>query len=166
MVAEMEVVRTLWEALFHKSYENGKVRFDCTGAYGLPMSPSLGALRVTKKLKKKTTHFRTFFLNKKTRKILKNDIQKVSKRVSLFRWWRLLGHLWNPKLIFDSKSEPTAPPKVPQGPKKGSKMSPQRPQSAPRIKNTSKMTPQVYKITLKVPLKVNSGPADCAKHFE
>ena len=32
-----------------------------------------------------------------------------------------MGHLWSPKLIFDSKSEPTAPPKCSQGPKNASK---------------------------------------------
>ena len=48
-----------------------------------------------------------------------------------------MGHLWSPKLIFDAKSEPTAPPKCPQGPKHASKM----------IPKGSKMIP---KVTLKV----------------
>ena len=57
-----------------------------------------------------------------------------------------MGHLWSPKLIFDSKSETIAPPKVPQGPKKGSKM----------IPKVQKITPTVQKmsgtpLTLSIP---------------
>ena len=115
------------------------MRLDCAGVYGLHMSPSLGALRVTKKLKKKTTYFRTPIFNKKKRRYSKKELQKVSKRLRGFRGWRLLGHLWSPKLIFDSKSEPTAPPKCSQGPK-----------------NASKMIPKGPKMILKVTLKVHS----------
>ena len=57
----------------------------------------------------------------------------VSRRVTLFPGWRLLGHLWSPKLIFDSKSEPTAPPKCSQGPTNGPKMIPKWPQVAPMM---------------------------------
>ena len=31
-------------------------------------------------------------------------LQKVSTYVSLFPGWRLLGHLWRPSLIFDTKN--------------------------------------------------------------
>ena len=47
-----------------------------------------------------------------------NELQEVSKRVTPKRGKRLLGHLWSSKLIFDSQSEPTVPPKWSQGPKK------------------------------------------------
>ena len=42
-----------WEAFFKNKCENKQVRFDCTGAYGLNMSLSLGTFRATKKLKRK-----------------------------------------------------------------------------------------------------------------
>ena len=89
-------------------------------------------------IKKEMCFKNTFFLTK-IRKSMKNDLQKVSKWVSAKRGWRLLGHLWSPKLIFDSKSEPTAPPKCSQGPK-----------------NASKMIPKGPKMILKVTLKVHS----------
>ena len=54
-----------------------------------------------------------------------------------FRGKRFLGHLWSPKLIFDAKNEPTAPPKCPQGPKHASKMIPKGPK-------------KILKVTLKV----------------
>ena len=82
--------------------------------------------------------------------ILEKELQKVSKRVTLFPGWRLLGHLWSPKLIFDSKSEPTAPPKCSQGPK-----------------NASKMIPKGQKMILKVTLKVHSlGTLTLNRRFE
>ena len=63
---------------------------------------------------------------------------------------RFLGHLWSPKLIFDAKSEPTAPPKCPQGPKHASKMIPKGP-----------------KMILKVTLKVYSlGTLTLDRRFE
>ena len=57
-----------------------------------------------------------------------------------FRGKRFLGHLWSFKLIFDAKSEPTAPPKCPQGPKHASKMIPKGP------KMILKVTPKVYSV--------------------
>ncbi len=61
-----------------------------------------------------------------------------------------MGHLWSPKLIFDAKSEPTAPPKCPQGPKHASKMIPKGP-----------------KMILKVTLKVYSlGTLTLDRRFE
>ena len=61
-----------------------------------------------------------------------------------------MGHLWSPKLIFDAKSEPTAPPKCPQGPKHASKMIPKGP-----------------KMILKVTLKVHSlGTLTLDRRFE
>ena len=38
--------------------EHGKVRLDYAGAYGLHMSPSLGALKATNKLMKSATYSR------------------------------------------------------------------------------------------------------------
>ena len=53
-------------AVFQKKCENEKVCLDCAGAYGLHMSPSFGALSVTKKLKKKSNLFQNpSFLQKK-----------------------------------------------------------------------------------------------------
>ena len=46
---------------FWKKCENGKVCFDCAGAYGLHMSPSHGALRATQKSKKKGNLFENRF---------------------------------------------------------------------------------------------------------
>ena len=63
------------EPTFQKKCENEKLRLDCAGAYGLHMSPSLGALRVIKKLKKKATNFRTALFRKKT-KIFKKRAPK------------------------------------------------------------------------------------------
>ena len=73
---------------------------------------------------KTPTYFRTALFSKKIGHVQKKKLQKVSRRVPPKRGWRLLGHLWSPKLIFGSESEPTASPKVPQGPKKSSKWSP------------------------------------------
>ena len=42
---------------FLEKCENEKGRLDFAGAYGLHMSPSLGALRVTKQMKKKMNLF-------------------------------------------------------------------------------------------------------------
>ena len=123
---------------------------DCAGAYGLHMSPSLGALRVTKKLKKKSNLFQNPSFLQKKQKSSKKELQKVSKRVREFPGWRPLGHLWSSKLIFASKSEPTAPPKCPQGPKHASKMIPKGP-----------------KMILKVTLKVYSlGTLTLDRRFE
>ena len=81
---------------------------------------------------------------------MKKELQKVSKRVRGFRGKRFLSHLWSPKLIFDAKSEPTAPPKCPQGPKHASKMIPKGP-----------------KMILKVTLKVYSlGTLTLDRRFE
>ena len=113
---------------------------DCAGVYGLHTSPSLGALRVTNKLNKKTTYFRNAIFLSKKRTSSKKELQRVSKRVTSFREKCILGHLWSPKLIFDSKSEPTAPPKCSEGPKNASKLIPKGP------KMILKMTLKVYSL--------------------
>ena len=85
------------------------------------------------------------FLATNYKNIQKRDpkgLQKVPKCSSLFWGFCPLGHLWSPKLIFDSKSEPTAPPKVPQGPEKGSKMNPRHPKVTPRTEKYSNNDPQ------------------------
>ena len=48
-------------------------------------------------------------------------LQKVSKRVSLYRGWRLLGHLCSPSVFSDTKSAPKGLPKRPQDNKIDSK---------------------------------------------
>ena len=61
-----------------------------------------------------------------------------------------MGHLWNPRLIFDSKTEPTAPPKCFQGPT-----------------NALKMIPKVPKLILKVTLTEHSlGTLTLDRRFE
>ena len=57
------------ELFLRKKYEHEKVRLDCAGVYGLHMSPSLGALRMTKKLKKTSTYFRTPLFRQKMQKM-------------------------------------------------------------------------------------------------
>ena len=107
-------------------------RTDCIWAHHLERP------RWSTNRRKNTVSFIMLFLAKK-HKFSKTELQKLSKRVTLFPGWRLLGHLWSSKLIFDSKSEPTTPPKCSQWPKK-----------------TSKIIPTGQKIILKVTLKVRS----------
>jgi hypothetical protein len=70
---------------FQKMKENRKVRFDCTGAYGLHMSPHRGAPRATQNYTKKQTDSRNPFFLGKIRKYTKSDTQKISKWVRVFR---------------------------------------------------------------------------------
>ena len=58
-------------------------------------------------------------------------MKKGSKKVTAFPGWRPLGHLWSPKLIFDAKSEPTAP-KVPPGTQTCFKNDPKRAKNDPK----------------------------------
>ena len=69
---------------FQKMKENRKMRFDCTGVYGLHMSPHRGAPRATQNYTKKQTDSRNPFFLGKIRKYTKNDPQKVSKWVRVF----------------------------------------------------------------------------------
>ena len=107
-----------WSPFFKNKYEVGEVRLDRAGAYGLHMSPSLEALRATPKSMKKRNMFQDHFSHQKIEKYMKHDLQKVSKRVTPKRGWRLLGHLWRPNLFFDTTSAPgdsKSDPKVPPG---------------------------------------------------
>ena len=66
MVANMNHKGESFGSSFQKKKENRKVRFDCTGAYGLHMSPSRGAPGATQKSRKKVAppqnlFFRHFF---------------------------------------------------------------------------------------------------------
>ena len=80
---------------FWKKWKNGKVCFDCAGAYGLHMSPSHGALRAIQKSKKKKEPFPEPLFLVKNVKNTKKKLQKVSKWVTVFRGWRLFGGSWD-----------------------------------------------------------------------
>ena len=87
----------LLEAIFQKECKIGKVCLDCAGVYGLHMGPSRGALRATNISKKERDIFQNrSFLANISEIYEKDELQKVSKWASLFRGWRLLGHLCHP----------------------------------------------------------------------
>ena len=131
-------------ATIQKKYEKGKVCLDCTGVYGLHMSPYHGMLSATQNRRKKPPHsLNTFFYTICVKKH-ENMFQKVSKWVTLFRWWRLLGHPWRPSLFFDPQNEPTARPKCLQSAPRDQTIPeklPQSTQSAPKTAQMPKFAP-------------------------
>ena len=80
-----------WELFFRKlvttkkCVSTGPARTDCIWAHPMerPGRP--------KNQRKNISYFRTSFLNEETRKHVKQESQKVSKWVTLFRGWRLFG---------------------------------------------------------------------------
>jgi len=99
---------------FQKMKENRKVRFDCTGAYGLHMSPHRGTPKATQNYTKKPIDSRNLFFLGKIRKCTKIDHQKVSKSVTLFLAnvpWAPLGHHWCPSPFFNPENESKVLPK-------------------------------------------------------
>ena len=105
---------------FQKTCENEKVRLDCAGAYGLHVSPSRKALDATKKSQKKQMCFKYAVFSSQVQKWLKNNVPNVSKWVSLFWWWRLLGHLWRHYSKHVPKSAPKVVPRLQKCLQKGS----------------------------------------------
>ena len=69
--------------------------------------------------------FKYVIFSSEIQKCLKNDLPNVSKWVTLFWWWRLLGHLWRPTLIFDTKNASKVLQKWTQGCKSDPKRMPQ-----------------------------------------
>ena len=108
IVSKMEPKWGLVGPTFQKKCESEKVCLDCAGAYGLHMSPSLKAPDATNKSLKKQMCFKYAFFSSKIWKCVKNDLPNVTKWVSLFWGWRLLGHLWR----HYSKHVPKSAPKV------------------------------------------------------
>ena len=84
MIPKMDPKGDSLGSCFQKKKGNRKVRFDCTGAYGLHVSPRCGAPKAAQKYTKKHTDSRNLFVLRKNRKFMKNDTQKVSKWVRLF----------------------------------------------------------------------------------
>jgi len=117
---------------------------DCIWAH-----PVEGSLRPKKHEKKLTLTTNTYFYTKYT-KYRETRLQKVSKWMREFWWWRLLGHLWRPNLFFDTKNAS----KVLQKWSQGCKMDPQVLQKLPQ---GCKMDP---KTDAKV---VNVTPKSCSK---
>ena len=74
MVDEMDPKVDSFGRCFLKKKGIRKVCFDCTGAYGLHVSPRHGAPKVTQNYFVKLNGFQA-----KIRKLTKNDTQKVSK---------------------------------------------------------------------------------------
>ena len=107
-VSKMESKWGLVGPTFENKCEHEKVRLDCAGANGLHVSPSLKAPDATTKSQKKHMCFKYVNFSSNISKYLKNDLPTVSKWVTLFWGWRLLGHLW----IHYSKHVPISDPKV------------------------------------------------------
>ena len=92
------------------------MRFDCTGAYGLHVSPRLGTPKATQHYTKKQMDSMNRFFLPKIRKLTKNDTQRVSKRVSLYRAnvpWAPLGAPLVPRSVFEDEKWTQRAPKVP-----------------------------------------------------
>ena len=103
---------------------------------GLHMSPSARALSAPQKMRKKATCVKYTLFCIKTRNSLKNDLQKLPKWVTVFWWWRPLGHLWRPSMFLTRKVHP-----------KGSKSDPKVPKI---IKDDSKSGAKVLKVPPKL----------------
>ena len=77
---------------FQKMRENRKVRFDCTGAYGLYMSPHRGAPKATQNYTKNKLIAETFSFQEKS-----ENVQKTTPERSPNRWlYIVLTSLWRP----------------------------------------------------------------------
>ena len=115
---------------------------DCAGVYGSHMSPSREALRAIPKIEEKSKHISEPHLWPKICEKYRNEPQKVSKWVSLFRGWRLFGGSW------DTFGAPRRllPPKCTHNASK----------VFPGTENYLQNNTNRVKNTLKVALKVNS----------
>ena len=103
MVPKMNPRVDSFESCFQKKKEMQKVCFDCTGAYGLHVSPRCGSPKAAQKYTKKHTDSRKVFVQRKNGNLPKNDTRKVSKRVRVYRAnvpWAPLGAPLVPQAIF------------------------------------------------------------------
>ena len=93
--------------------ENKKVRFDCTSAYGLHVSPRPGAPKATQNYPQKPDGFQEPFFLRKIREITKTDTRKVSKWVTLFRvnvpWAPLCAQLVPQSVLEDENGYKVVP---------------------------------------------------------
>ena len=127
--SKMDPFCTLRRAFFKENYENRKVCLDCTGVYGLHMSPSRGLLWATQKSKKNRNIFQNRFLATKIQQIPKKSFQKspngwgdIGGGASLAALGTLLVHQavfwypkWAPKQPNCSKSDPKVATYTPKG---------------------------------------------------
>ena len=106
---------------FRKKEENRKVRFDCTGAYGLHVSPRPGTPKAKQNPPKKPDGFQDPFFLETNWKMTKTDPRKVSKWVTLFRanvpWAPLRAQLVPHSVLEDEKLVQRCP-RVPTEPTK------------------------------------------------
>ena len=79
MVPKMDPTFDSFGSCFRKKKENRKVRFDCTGAYGLHVNPRPGTPKAKQNPPKKPDGFQDPFFLEKNRKMTKTDPRKVSK---------------------------------------------------------------------------------------
>ena len=92
------------------------MRFDCTGAYGLHVSPRPGTPKATQNYTKKQMDSMNRLFLPKSRKLTKNDTQRVSKKVSLYPAnvpWAPLGAPLVPRSVFEDEKWAQRAPKVP-----------------------------------------------------
>ena len=94
---------------------------------------------------------------------MQNDSQKLSKWVPLFPGWRLLGALWRPNPLFDTKGIAKVLQKWPQGCKSDPKVLQKWPQGR---KIDSKRGAKVVKVHQALSAARYHGPVDCAKRFK
>ena len=103
MEAEMETQNDFSWELFSEKTENRKVRLDCGGAHIWHVRPRPGTPKVARNYIQNTHRIQEPFCSEETTRIMKNDIEKVSKRVTLYRanWpWAHIGAPWLPRSDF------------------------------------------------------------------
>ena len=107
MVDEMDPTVDCFGRCFQKKKGNRKVCFDCTGAYGLHVSPRHGAPKVNQNYFHKLNGFQERSFPRKFRKLTENDTQKVSKWVRVFRAnvaWAPLGAPLVPQSVLEDEN--------------------------------------------------------------
>ena len=80
MVTGMDPKGDSFGSCFQKKWENRKVRFDCTGAYGLHVSPCPGTPKATQNYAKKWMDSMNSFFLRKNQKNYKKWFQKCIQK--------------------------------------------------------------------------------------
>jgi len=121
MTPKMEPKYGLREPIFHKDLKNRKVCLDCTGVYGLRMSPSREARRSTQKSKKKGSLLPKCLFEGENAKICEKMIPKGLQKGEFISGVSPLGRSWRTfgvrSRFLTKKVKPKSSKRVAKGPK-------------------------------------------------